>query len=147
MWQYRSHANLSALGAANLKYRPGWVVGWWFIPLANFVMPYRCMREVFKASDPDAGSIDWQGKRATPLLMLWWLGIVGRFILTSIALSVVSDRLHRTAGDYATRDAYLLAAAALDIVAAILAILVVRQIDARQQAKFQKLSTWSQGMA
>jgi hypothetical protein len=144
MWQFRAHANLKALGAANLKYRPGWVVGWWFIPFADFVMPYRCMKELFKASDPDAGSIDWQGKRTTALLSLWWFGMLGRVILGSIAVSTVADKLHRVAHDYVTRDLFILAAGALDIATAMLAIMLVRQIDARQQAKFQKLSTWSQ---
>src|SRR5438105_10172089 len=40
IWQYRTHANLRALGAGNLRFAPGWVVGWWFIPFANVVFPY-----------------------------------------------------------------------------------------------------------
>jgi hypothetical protein len=48
--------------------------------------------------------------------------------------------------DFVVRDRYLLAADVATIVAAILAILVVRQIDSRQRAKFQKLSSWSQGL-
>ncbi len=39
MWFHRVYRNLPALGAAGLKYTPGWAVGFWFIPFLNFVRP------------------------------------------------------------------------------------------------------------
>jgi hypothetical protein len=148
MWQHRSQANLKALGAANLKYTPGWAVGWWFIPFAFWVVPYRTMRELWMASDPDAGSIDWQVKRATSLLLLWWLAwLCFTTVFPSIALSIAPSKFDGVVHHYVLRDMWLLARDVTTIIAAFLAIVLVRQIDARQQAKFQKLSSWSQGMA
>jgi len=43
IWQHGSTANLWARGYRDLKIRPGWAVGWWFIPFANYVMPLVAM--------------------------------------------------------------------------------------------------------
>jgi len=51
MWVYRANWNAHALGAVGMRYRPGWAVGWYFIPIASLWMPYRVMREI------------WQGQR------------------------------------------------------------------------------------
>src|SRR5262249_29946861 len=40
VWVYRANRNARALGAEGLAYSPGWSVGWFFVPLANLVMPY-----------------------------------------------------------------------------------------------------------
>ena len=39
-WVYKSNVNVKALGASNMKYTPGWSVGWFFIPIANISKPY-----------------------------------------------------------------------------------------------------------
>ena len=145
MWQFRAHTNLKALGAADLRYKPGWVVGWWFIPFANFVVPYRTMRELYKASDPDSGSVEWQARQSPPTLLLWWFAWLGRIVLVLIAASVAPDTFE-SAHKFVVRDQYLLAGDVITIAAAGLAIIVVRRIDARQQAKFRRLAAWSQGI-
>ena len=33
IWQHGSTANLWARGYRDLKIRPGWAVGWWFLPI------------------------------------------------------------------------------------------------------------------
>ncbi len=43
VWVYRAHANVHALGFNELKFSPGWAVGWWFIPFFNLVQPARAM--------------------------------------------------------------------------------------------------------
>jgi hypothetical protein len=49
-WIYRAKANTAALGAAHLRFTPGWAVGWYFIPIANFWKPYLAMKELWQAS-------------------------------------------------------------------------------------------------
>lgn len=68
-WIYFSSKNLRAFGAAGLTIRPGWAVGWYFIPIANLWKPYQAMKEIWQAStDP----LDW-GRQETPgLLPAWW---------------------------------------------------------------------------
>lgn len=80
IWLHRAASNTEALGAKGLESSPGWTVGWFFVPVANLVMPYRAMREVWQASRSPA---QWSTVRAGPCLLLWWLihlfaGIAGQ---------------------------------------------------------------------
>src|SRR5262249_54962573 len=85
VWQFCAQSNLRPLGAANLRYSPGWAVGWWFIPFAWFVVPFLTVRELWKASDPEGGSVGWQMAKTTPLLGIWWAGwLLGRWLLQGI---------------------------------------------------------------
>lgn len=142
IWQHRAQRNLSALGASNLKYRPGWAVGWWLIPVANLAVPYRTVRELYKASAPDAGALDWVTMRTSALLPIWWLAFVGRVVASVIAASVAPGRRPTLAQLSQQQTAYLVADALL-AVAAVLAILVVRSIDRRQEAKHARVQTLS----
>lgn len=45
IWLYRVYGNLRSLGASTVEYTPGWAVGWFFVPLANLVIPYKIVHE------------------------------------------------------------------------------------------------------
>lgn len=51
MWSYRLAKNVRAVNdpetASLLKFTPGWVVGWWFVPFAAFWMPLRVHQELW----------------------------------------------------------------------------------------------------
>ncbi|HEX2089787.1 MAG TPA: DUF4328 domain-containing protein [Actinomycetota bacterium] len=138
LWQHRAHRNLAALGATELHYTPGWVVAWWFVPFAVFVMPYRTMRELWKASDPDAGEAAWKQLPTPRLLPLWWGVWLGGLVFLVIAAPF------GRAGDVAslTTEAALGVASALAIaVAGVLAARVARHIDARQELRHAKVGS------
>ena len=78
VWQHRSHANLHATRVRELEYSPGWSVGWWLIPFANFVKPFQTMRELWKAS---GGDRHWRQLKTWPLIGWWWAGWIGGAIL------------------------------------------------------------------
>jgi hypothetical protein len=143
-WQYRAHANLTALGASSLRYTPGWAVGWWFIPFANFAQPYLTVRELHKASDPKAGAIEWKAGRTSLLLPLWWGAWLGSIVLNSIArtLAVPEDA---TLEQLIRSDWFSVAGAAVSMVAAALAIAIVRDVDRRQSAKRHRMSAMASG--
>ncbi|MEA2521069.1 MAG: hypothetical protein QOI81_715 [Actinomycetota bacterium] len=72
VWQHRGHANVLAGGTQGLKYTPGWAVGWWFVPLANFVMPYLTMRELWdNAGRGGSGAPRSRDRRP---ITVWWFG-------------------------------------------------------------------------
>ena len=52
-----------------MAFTPGWVVGWYFIPIAWFWKPYQAMREIWQASVSPA---DWKQQVGSPLLVWWW---------------------------------------------------------------------------
>jgi len=69
VWQHRAQTNARALTAGGTRFTPGWAVGWWFIPLANLVMPSLAMRELWRAS---IGGPDWRDQRVPVRAGVWW---------------------------------------------------------------------------
>lgn len=72
-WLWRARKNLDpspCLGA-------GWAIGGWFIPFANFVIPFRVVREVATES-VHAG---WVG----PTVGFWWAALLVDNVLSRIA--------------------------------------------------------------
>jgi hypothetical protein len=95
-WFYRSHKNLTALGATGLKYSPGWAVGGFFVPFLNLVRPLQVMREIWHASvlpSPtelsSPGIFAQSASRETPGKVGWWWGL----FLVSSSLGQISFRL------------------------------------------------------
>ena len=67
-WIFRAAWNLRHLGAKRLDISPGWAVGWYFIPFANLVYPFKAMKEIWLSShDPSR----WR-EGSVGLLTLWW---------------------------------------------------------------------------
>lgn len=77
-WIYRAAANMHAIRGSGMTTSPGWAVGWYFIPIANFWKPYQAMREIHGAS---AGRQPRQAAAATPVLRLWWLLWLSGFLV------------------------------------------------------------------
>jgi hypothetical protein len=78
MWIYRSHANLQDAGFEGLEFKPGWAVGWYFIPFANLFKPFQAMRELWNRSMLQDDSF---GGEAPSEVKLWWgLWIVGNIV-------------------------------------------------------------------
>ena len=63
MWIYRANYNARQLGAADMRFTPGWAVGWYFVPIGWFWMPYLAMREIWRAS---VNPSDWGASRCRP---------------------------------------------------------------------------------
>jgi len=136
MWIHRAHRNLPALGARGLRFSPGMAVGWFFVPIFNLFQPYRVIKEIWKASDLNVDTSDavaWQYAPVSPAIRWWWLlwlvsnaGKSAVFYLAPRATAV--DTRLATSG-------LLLASDLLNAMAALLAIIVVRTISARQERK------------
>lgn len=68
-WIHRANFNCHGFGARNMKFSPGWSVGYYFIPFLNLYRPYQAMKEIWKVSKNPA---DWQNEPGSPLLGWWW---------------------------------------------------------------------------
>ena len=81
MWVYRANANARALGAEEMRFSPGWSVGWFFIPIANLFVPFQAVNEIYRASDPEHDGRSWKTNK-TPALLGWWWGfwLVNNFV-------------------------------------------------------------------
>jgi hypothetical protein len=125
-WLHRVVANGPALGGRELRYTPGWAVGWWFVPVLNLVRPFQVVAEawVVSARDPGAG--------LGLLLPAWW----GLFILGSVVSRFL---VVRTGGDDVTalRNAAIIdiVASVVLVVAALLCVVMVRRLTERQELR------------
>lgn len=50
VWLYRARNNLVHWGFAAMKWRPGWAIGGWLLPVANLVIPKLVVDTVWSAS-------------------------------------------------------------------------------------------------
>ena len=99
-WIYFSAKNVRAFGATGLTIRPGWAVGWYFIPIANLWKPYQAMKEIWQASSEP---LDWQFRPIPGLMPAWW---------TLWIVSNIADRItFRLANDAVTIDQFKFATA------------------------------------
>jgi hypothetical protein len=71
MWIYRVACNARALGARGLDDKPGWAVGWYFVPFMNLARPFRAMEQIWRASTMPG---QWQKRTSAPPLLRWWWG-------------------------------------------------------------------------
>ncbi len=137
VWLHRAHKNLLALRPTFLKYSSGWAVGWWFIPFANLVMPFKVVREVWWESDPNVPEDQMfltESLHSAPTYMgFWWaFWLLGNF--ASNILDKVFDP--EDIANAAANGALMIIAGSLTIIAGILAIQVVWDISTRQAERF-----------
>lgn len=131
MWFYRAHRNLRALGYCYLDYAPGWTIGGWFVPIGNLFIPYLVMVEIWRGSDP--ARLDRASLQRAPSLALvrgWWL-----FWLLMTVVSPFSGLLGRnTVDSIIVSMQFRMAIHLITLIpAALLAILLIRRIDANQE--------------
>lgn len=72
-------------GIKGLRFKPGWAVGWYFIPIANLLMPYRSLQETFKASFKLE---EGQSKKIPIDFPIWWISFWLGYILGNISFSM-----------------------------------------------------------
>ncbi len=77
-WIYRANLNCRGFGATDMKFTPGWSIGYYFIPFLNLVRPYQAMKEIWKvSSDPK----NWQAQQGSGILGWWWaLWLISGFL-------------------------------------------------------------------
>ncbi len=131
VWCWRAAKNQDVLGRAPQRLGSGFAIGSWFIPLANFVMPVLVIQDLWRGSDASIprGEPRWRIADRSWLVGWWW----GLFVVPIVAFAgAPADR--RDFDEAAARGANLVALFGMlsAAAAAVLAILVVRRLDARQ---------------
>lgn len=120
IYLFRSSQNTERWATTSRTWSPGWTIGAWFIPLANFVLPVLVIREIWLRSAQVVGGA---GR-----VLGWWFTFVAGAVL--LGLDTEPDSF-----DSARTEDYLnLAGAVLLTVAALLLVWMVRDLTARQEA-------------
>src|SRR5262245_416394 len=52
VWQWRIAKNVDDSSDVPTRFRPGWSIGGWFVPLANLVIPVLVMQDLWRAAEP-----------------------------------------------------------------------------------------------
>ncbi|MFI1105219.1 DUF4328 domain-containing protein [Streptomyces melanogenes] len=135
-WFHRVRTNVDVLDPQVCTMGSGWAVGVWFVPLMNLVTPWLIAREVTRASGgpgrAGAGRPDGSARKPSlTLLNAWWAAWVASKVLLVIgsrlpAADAKTALTHGTSGIWISIDA-------LNLVAAILATLYVRQLTRLQE--------------
>lgn len=137
MWLYRSYENLPSFGVRQntLKYSSGWAVGSFFVPFVSLVVPYRAVKELWNKSAPNSGEMFYDPGPPS-FFPLWWAA----WLVSNFA-DQIYFRLSWRDGLTPEVDAMMgVLTGILGIVAALLALMVVREIDRRQLERAQSIS-------
>jgi hypothetical protein len=141
IWFTRSFRILHVLGVRGFDYSWRLVTGAFFIPLLNLVMPYAIARDIWKASDPSCDDpVAWKGSRVSRRLTAWWAAYLGM----TTGMYLVYKYLPQGETSYSVWYAYMglsIVTSAMTIIAGLLAISIVRGIDARQDEKHHRIAS------
>lgn len=129
MWLYRSYENLRAFGVPphEIKYSSGWAVGSFFVPFVSLVVPYRAVRELWRKSQPPS-PLSFGDMGPPPYFPLWWTF----WIVSNIANQIYFRLTFEGQMSTEVADIFSIVTDLVEIPAALLAIMVVREIDRRQ---------------
>jgi len=135
-WIYHSDQNVHYFGANDLQFRPGWCVGWYFIPIANLWKPYQAMKEIWRASkNPD----EWQSQSASGTLSGWWA-----LWILSIFIGNAATRLNLQAqelDDYFLANRVMILSDIIEIALCALVIMLINEIARFQHQTYQQQQT------
>jgi hypothetical protein len=119
-WQYRIVGSVSRLGLGEPAKPPLQSVLWWFVPFANFVMPYRVHVDLQRTFAPGAGSI----------VGLWWGSYLGANFFTQFVS--VSTANPTTPAEFTSGLAWWILTDVATIASALLAMRMVLRLQAGQ---------------
>jgi hypothetical protein len=128
VWLSRGLARVRRAGAIDLSVGPWGAVLWWFVPIANLVMPAKAFAELRKAALRPA---DWQAVDGSPIIAVWWtFWLISGVATAAFFRAMISDDpdLQAIAGPAA------FAADVFATPAALLLAVVVVAIDRQLQA-------------
>ncbi|HEY9793265.1 MAG TPA: DUF4328 domain-containing protein [Candidatus Obscuribacterales bacterium] len=130
MWMHRAYGNLLATRVQGLTYKASDPISSWFIPLANFVMPYRIMSELYRGSGFIDPSTEWKNTTTPRNIKLWWI--------LYLLMGIVGQIAFRTPGDMA--QVAQIGCDAASIAGAVLLVRIIKEINHRQCHKIPELA-------
>ncbi|MEU5917902.1 DUF4328 domain-containing protein [Streptomyces sp. NPDC047141] len=131
VWFHRLRHNAEVWAADLQGRKPGWAIGGWFVPIGNLWIPRAIAADIWRASRWQPYAAD--GARELTLLNAWWTVWIADWIVGRVAAQLYKGAETPEAWDRAA--AWSLASYAVNVVAAVLAILFVRRLTSMQHHK------------
>jgi hypothetical protein len=92
IWLTKARRTANRFGGTETNWSPGWAIGAWFIPLANFILVKLIFMEVERLSTPAADPVPvgtrWKRTRLNP--DGWWWFFLG---ITAVVVAIVGNSL------------------------------------------------------
>jgi hypothetical protein len=145
IWFHRTRVNAEVFEPGGQRKSRGWAAGGWFVPVISFWFPKQIANDIWRSSTP------WGANPGRGLLNAWWV----LWLITSVSTSVSNVIGNNTGETIDTQEELDSAQSAVSvnlladltgIAAAILALLFVRKLTARQLTKYQQGPQAAQGM-
>ncbi|MEV6191682.1 DUF4328 domain-containing protein [Streptomyces sp. NPDC051920] len=128
IWFRRVRINAEVFLPSGHTWSRAWVIGSWFVPILNLWRPREIMMEIWDASRP-AGTPSWRG---LGLVNAWWTFLAAEKVISWLVRGSLDAQ---TSSGPQNAAIEFLILDSLDIVAAVLAILVVLRLTLMQDRK------------
>ena len=125
-WTYRVVANARLLNPA-MKAKPGWAIGWYFVPIAFLWKPFSYFKETWGVSHNPASP----AMVFTPAILRWWWGLW----LVSVMSSNIAGRLSFMGTDQGlliASDVFEMISDGVGIPLILIVVRMVRTLSAKQ---------------
>jgi hypothetical protein len=132
VWNWRAAKNQEALGRRPERLGPGFAIGGWFMPLANLVIPVLVIQDLWRGADARIARGDprWRIADRSWLVGAWW----GLSLVTSLTFAgAPADQRDFDAAVVRGQNLVALISMLCGATAAVLAVLVIRRLNARQE--------------
>jgi hypothetical protein len=126
-WIHRANLNSRGFGAKDMRFTPGWAVGYYFIPILNLVRPYQAMKEIWKIS---GNPRDWQNEKDSPILPIWWTLWILSAIVGQVAFRI--SMRAETLDEMKTSTIFGILTSLVDAPLILVALLLTSRISKRQ---------------
>lgn len=135
VWLHRAYSNLPSLGVPRPDFSSGWVIGSWFVPFLNLVRPYQIVKYIWDKSDPETVNLEGGYYEAVGnfTLKAWWGCWLVCNIITNLSSSIYGNA--EKLDDHVAAGWAGILSSGLTVIAACLAIAVVRDISSRQEER------------
>jgi hypothetical protein len=155
-WQHRHAVNADALAGSRVVLGPGWAIGGWFVPCANWLLPGMQLSGASRASDPALPLRPAAGRgRGSPLVILWAimfglgnaLGLAGWATFPDQDGVPALTDLEDYVSDATRADRLVAASFVITAAAAVLAAVMVHTLSRRQTERATALAaaSWPYG--
>ena len=135
IWSFRAAKNNEALGRMYPRLKPGWAIAGWLIPFANLVIPVLILQDLWRGSEVSTprGDLGWRANKGSALIGWYWAFFIASSVRYGVGRSKARYLYVDELRDLRTHDTVAVIGMVATIVAAVLAIRVVRRLAARQE--------------
>jgi hypothetical protein len=139
VWTHRTYGNLAPLGASGMRFRQGWAVAGWLVPVLAMWRPRQILGDAWRASDgalpASANRTEWGSRSVPRLLTAWWVLWIAGACAERLSLSLGDGTVDSARATLAVR----VGGGVCLVAAALLAVWVVGALTGRQQARARVL--------